>query len=212
MRVPCHTPSSRSVVAASSGVNGSACRLVKMLSRPNIVMNHGRPAAGRLCPPAVSGENRSAARSTRLRRYVALERRPSRTRARGACASQRSRSRLHVTRLRASARRAPVAAPASSVRSTTSSIGRPARRAARSATLKVRPFSSNLAGAVAEIVVSRVNVSRSYPSTERATLDPRGVPALLLERVLDLEQVGEVARPRRCAPSGRPARRRGSGS
>ena len=34
--------------AASSGVNGSACRLVKMLSRPNIVMNQGRPAAGRL--------------------------------------------------------------------------------------------------------------------------------------------------------------------
>ena len=68
MRVPCQTPSTRSVVAASSGVNGSACRLVKMLSRPNIVMNHGRPAAGRLVPPATGGEKRSAARSTRLRR------------------------------------------------------------------------------------------------------------------------------------------------
>ena len=49
-RVPCRSPSSRSVVAASSGANGSACRLVKMLSRPNIVMNQGRPAAGRLRP------------------------------------------------------------------------------------------------------------------------------------------------------------------
>ena len=68
MRVPWRNPSSRSVVAASSEVKGSACRLVKMLSRPNIVMNHGRPAAGRLRPPAVSGEKRSAARSTRLRR------------------------------------------------------------------------------------------------------------------------------------------------
>ena len=68
MRVPCREPSSRSVVAASSGANGSACRLVKMLSRPNMVMNHGRPAAGRLLRPALSGEKRSAARSTRLRR------------------------------------------------------------------------------------------------------------------------------------------------
>ena len=67
-RLPCQSPSTRSVVAASSGVNGSAWRLVKMLSRPNIVMNHGSPAAGRLWPPATGGEKRSAARSTRLRR------------------------------------------------------------------------------------------------------------------------------------------------
>ena len=46
---------------------GSDCRHVKMLSRPNIVMNHGSPAAGRLRLPAVIGENRNAARSTRLR-------------------------------------------------------------------------------------------------------------------------------------------------
>ena len=73
---PASSPSARSVVAASSGANGSACRLVKMLSRPNIVMNQGSPAAGRLRPPATGGENRSAARSTRLRRYVALQRLP----------------------------------------------------------------------------------------------------------------------------------------
>jgi hypothetical protein len=66
-RVPWRSPSSASVVAASSGTNGRACRLVKMLSRPNMVMNHGRRAAGRLRRPAVSGENRSAARSIRLR-------------------------------------------------------------------------------------------------------------------------------------------------
>jgi hypothetical protein len=57
-----------SVVAASSGSNGSACRLVMMLSRPKTAMNQGRPAAGRLPPPATGGENRSAARSIRLRR------------------------------------------------------------------------------------------------------------------------------------------------
>ena len=68
MRVPCRKASSRSVVAASSGLNGSACKLVKMLSRPNMVMNQGRPAAGRLSRPALIGEKRSAARSTRLRR------------------------------------------------------------------------------------------------------------------------------------------------
>ena len=44
---PCHCPRTRRVVAASSGVNGRACRLVKMLSRPNMVMNQGSPAAGR---------------------------------------------------------------------------------------------------------------------------------------------------------------------
>ena len=67
MRVPWRMPSSRNVVAASCGANGSDCRHVKMLSRPNIVMNHGKPAAGRLRLPAVIGENRNAARSTRLR-------------------------------------------------------------------------------------------------------------------------------------------------
>ncbi len=39
-----------------------------MLSRPNMVMNQGSPAAGRLRPPATNGEKRSAARSTKLRR------------------------------------------------------------------------------------------------------------------------------------------------
>jgi hypothetical protein len=39
-----------------------------MLSRPNMVMNQGRPAAGRLWRPALIGENRNAARSIRLRR------------------------------------------------------------------------------------------------------------------------------------------------
>ena len=43
---PATAARARSVVAASSGANGSAWRLVKMLSRPNIVMNQGSPAAG----------------------------------------------------------------------------------------------------------------------------------------------------------------------
>jgi hypothetical protein len=49
-------------------MNGRLCRLVKMLSRPNTVMNQGSPAAGRLRSSAARGENRSAIRSTRLRR------------------------------------------------------------------------------------------------------------------------------------------------
>ena len=48
-------------------MNGRACRLVKMLSRPNMVMNHGSPAAGSERPGSVRVEKRSAARSTRLR-------------------------------------------------------------------------------------------------------------------------------------------------
>jgi hypothetical protein len=52
------------VVAASCGVNGRACRLVKMLSRPNIVMNHGRPAAGGFRESAMAGANRSAVAAT----------------------------------------------------------------------------------------------------------------------------------------------------
>ena len=77
---PAGAPSSRRVVAASSGVNGSACRLVKMLSRPNIVMNHGSPAAGRLWRPARErrepqrGQIDEAAAVGRLQRLpVALE-------------------------------------------------------------------------------------------------------------------------------------------
>src|SRR5262249_53359088 len=43
-----------------------------MLSLPNIVMNHGRPAAGNARSGIVRGANRKAARSTRLRRYVRM--------------------------------------------------------------------------------------------------------------------------------------------
>ena len=68
IRVPCRSASASSVVAASSEVNGSACRLVKMLSRPKIVMNQGSPAAGSDRPGIVSVENRSAARSVMHRR------------------------------------------------------------------------------------------------------------------------------------------------
>jgi hypothetical protein len=73
-------------------VKGRAWRLVKMLSRPNMVMNHGNPAAGRLRFPAIGGEKRSAARSTRLRRYVTFSESKSLSR-RGASFSHRSRLR-----------------------------------------------------------------------------------------------------------------------
>ena len=55
---PAARPSTRSVVAASSGANGSAWKLVIRLSRPKSAMNHGRPAAG----SAVAGQ-RSAGRT-----------------------------------------------------------------------------------------------------------------------------------------------------
>ena len=67
-----------------------------MLSRPNIVMNQGRPAAGRLAPPATGGEKRSAAISTRLRRYVAFSGSQSHS-TRGASSSHRRRSCSMVT-------------------------------------------------------------------------------------------------------------------
>ena len=43
-----------------------------MLSRPVMVATQGRPAAGIASSGRVSGEYRSAARSTRLRRYVVV--------------------------------------------------------------------------------------------------------------------------------------------
>jgi hypothetical protein len=45
-RLPCQSPSTRSIVVAGPGANGRACRLVKMLSRPNMVMNQGLCTAG----------------------------------------------------------------------------------------------------------------------------------------------------------------------
>ena len=79
-------------VAASSGVNGSACRLVKMLSRPNIVMNQGRPAAGRLWP-ASDGRREAQRRQVDEAALVGgLERVP--------VAQQRGASSSHWSRLR----------------------------------------------------------------------------------------------------------------
>ena len=122
----------RSVVAASSGVNGSACRLVKMLSRPNMVMNHGRPAAGRLRP---AGDGRrepqrrevdEAAPVGRLERVlVALEPR---------CVGEPAlEAQLHVRRPASSARvlRPDVRPPAPGAVTTSSSVVQ--CRAARSA-------------------------------------------------------------------------------
>ncbi len=89
--VPCQSPSARRVVAASSGVNGSACRLVKMLSRPNMVMNHGSPAAGRLLPPGGQAARSAARRDRRGCAGRSPSAAPSRTRGAARPASQRSR-------------------------------------------------------------------------------------------------------------------------
>src|SRR4029079_12375247 len=63
-----------------------------MLSRPNIVMNQGSPAAGRLLPPITGGANRSEAGSTRLRLYVVFNGSQS--------DSKRGASSSHLSRLR----------------------------------------------------------------------------------------------------------------
>ena len=67
--------------------------------------------------------------------------------------------------------------------------------------------------ALAEIIVARderLALVAEHAAAPCSTL--RRVLALLRERVLDLEQVGEVACRLRPAPSARPASRRGSGS
>ena len=71
-RGACLSARANNVVLTSSDVNGNACKLVRMLSRPNIVMNHGSPAAGSARFGFVRVVNLSAAKSTRLRLYVAL--------------------------------------------------------------------------------------------------------------------------------------------
>ena len=160
-----------------------------MLSRPNMVMNHGRPAAGRLLRPAVMGEKRSAARSTRLRRYVFLSGSQSHSR-RGASRIQRSSPDARFS-LRAAAgsaaafRRAARSPPR--CRSTT-------RPAARTRTLKVSPVRSNFDRA-ARRDHGRPRIRLALvPEHQAPALDLRQVLPLLLERVLDLEQIGEVAR------------------
>ena len=150
---PASAPSSRSVVAASSGVNGSACRLVKMLSRPNMVMNHGRPAAGRLVARPRSAARTAARRGRRGCGGRSSSSGPSRTRARAPSSIQRSRLALHVCGARgrsprpySAARAAPSAPAVDDVE-----VGRPLAAAARGWTVKVRPCSSICAGALAEI-------------------------------------------------------------
>ena len=131
-------------------------------------MNHRRPAAGRLRPPAVSGEKRSAARSTRLRRYV-LERGSQSHLSCGASASQRSRSFSMFGRGRLAAReyfgRSCLSAEPSKAVTTLRSVVHSACGSIRIS--NVKPRSSSRAGAEAEISVARLNFSRSYTSRRR---------------------------------------------
>src|SRR4029453_3047342 len=142
-------------VAANRGTKGSDCRLVKMLSRPNMVMNHGSPAAGRLRPRATGGEKRRAARSTRLRRYVRLSGSQSHS-SRGGSATQRSRSRARFLRA------AGGTIDPTEVMTFRSVDQLPCAPISRE---KVKLFLSTFAGSDDEIVVVRENVPRSYVST-----------------------------------------------
>ena len=141
-------------------MNGSACRLVKMLSRPNIVMNQGRPAAGSERPPAIGGEKRSAARSTRLRRYVALSGSQSHSMLRRVvdpALEVAAHPGLDACRIRRLQR--PLPGP--HARGHDVDAGRPLAVRRELRTVKVRPSASNFAGAVAVIAVARVNGPRS---------------------------------------------------
>src|SRR6476469_2267111 len=130
-----------------------------MLSRPNIVMNHGSPAAGRLLPPITGGAKRSAARSTRLRRYVVVNGSQS--------DSTRGASSSHLSRLRSMFGRALVplrsyfgvvyVPPTPAAVTTSRSVVQ-----APCGSLLARslgPVSSKVAGADYEIYVSRRYVS-----------------------------------------------------
>ena len=135
-----------------------------MLSRPNIVMNHGNPAAGRLLPPATGGEKRRAARSTRLRRYVAVSGAMSHS-SLGASVDPPFEAPLHVrpgpfraARVLRPAERAAADLP----RDVTTSRSVVQLPCGSTRTAKVSPPSSMLAGAEAEMTVSRLNVSRAY--------------------------------------------------
>src|SRR6266540_1938206 len=124
-----------------------------MLSRPNIVMNHGRPAAGRLFPPAMTGANRSAARSTRLRRYVATSESQSQAR-RGASAIQRSSSSSTASRGRLAAaalgRRGRLPGPNMAGTTCSSVVQEPC---GSTRAVNCSPRSSTWAGSVVETVV-----------------------------------------------------------
>ena len=165
-----------------------------MLSRPNIVMNHGSPAAGRLLPPAIGGEKRRAARSTRLRRYVAFSGAESHSR-RGASSIHRSRLRSMFGLARFGRR--PyfgwLNVPPPPPRDVTTSRSVVQLPCGSIRTAKVKPVlvdAGRRRGGDDRLALERLaGVLQEQP----AVLDPRGVAPDLLERVLDLEQVGEVA-------------------
>ena len=94
-RVPCSAAEQPQRGARPARARTAAtCKQVKMLSRPNMVMNQGSPAAGSACPLRDIGAKRSAARSTRLRRYVVCSGSQSVSSC-GACAEPLVQVRLH---------------------------------------------------------------------------------------------------------------------
>ena len=194
-RLPCQSPSACSVVAASSGVNGSAWRLVKMLSRPNIVMNHGSPAAGRLRPrrsAARSGARRgrrgcagrspSASRQSHSRRGASVE--PA-SRGSAPCSAEPGVRRVRTSAARTSRRHRPrVTTSRSVVHAPCGSIVTRERQALLVDLRRSRRGDRRLAperlALVAEHAGGRFSTRVEY------------VP-FFFERVLDLEEVGEVA-------------------
>lgn len=171
-------------------MNGSACRLVKMLSLPNIVMNHGSSRSRKAVASrdrrreSQSGEIDQAAAVGRFERLrvaldarslfdppleVALHRKPSRPRSSGL------RCRLADTELERDNVELglPLAVRLDLDLERQAALvdsGGLARRDSRRAT-KHLPL---------------------VPENELPSTNPSGVRPLLLERVLDLEEVGEV--------------------
>ena len=150
----------------------------------------GQPGCRQAAPPGVSGEKRSAARSTRLRVVRRRQRLP--------VALQPGAASIHCPDRAAARRRAPrvrrrVAFPLRARHAHGDvELGRSIRRAARSGRRTSSPCRRTVP-ASSPRRSSRGGTSRAGTRAEPPVLDPRRVRALLLQRVLDLEQVGEVA-------------------
>ena len=165
-----------------------------MLSRPNIVMNHGSPAAG--SAPAAGDRRREAQRreideAAPVRR---LQVRPSRTRraARRRASGRGSAASADAPRSGSIALHRRL--PGAELRGDDVDVASSTRRAAGSGRVNVRPSSSHARGR-RRGDLGRARERAAVVAERRACRSARfaRVRALLLERVLDLEEVGEVA-------------------
>ena len=175
-------------------MNGSACRLVRMLSRPKMRHEPGQAGRGQA---VVARRGRGEPQRGQVDQAAPVGAAQLVVVAVAAGAPRRSTaSRFGACRLVAASCARPVDRQSPST-GRARTAARPARcstrRRAPGARSKVRPCSSTCRARWWSRSVSRRNGSRWYPSTQPVRLDAVVVAALLGQGVLDLEQVGEVA-------------------